>query len=57
MMVMVLPGNAARIRTIAETLSVILKPSIDLITEPTGMPAFSAPSPALNLIIFAPIPV
>ncbi len=54
---MVLPGTAERIRTMAETSSVILKPSIDLMTEPTGIPAFSAPSPALNRRILAPIPV
>ena len=57
MIVIVLPGTADRIRTIADTSSVILKPSIDLIIEPAGIPAFSAPSPALNLRIFAPIPV
>ena len=57
MTVMVLPGTADRIRTMADTSSVILKPSIDLIIEPAGIPAFSAPSPVLNLEILAPIPV
>jgi len=41
----------------ADTSSVILKPSIFVMTEPTGIPAFSAPSPGLNFEIFAPMPV
>ncbi|CAB4989841.1 unannotated protein [freshwater metagenome] len=44
-------------RTMALTWSLVFTPSIERITEPAGMPAFSAPSPGTSLRIFAPTPV
>ena len=47
--VIVEPGAYERIFTIAASAFEIRIPSIERITDPTGMPALSAPSPGLNL--------